>query len=542
MKDTYLLAIDQGTSATKAIIFDAEGRIAAKGSEPLASCYPRPGFVEQDPLEIYRNVLAAVKSCLARFQAGVSPDLSQIVTCGISNQRETFCLWDESGRPRCPAIVWQCKRSADICNRLRGSSLEQAINHRTGLIADPYFSGTKLIWLCEQSPEIRSAVESGQALFGTVDTWLLYRLTKGKSYYTDYTNASRTLLFNIDRLSWDPYLLQQFNLSGLRLPDVRPSSSNFGTTDFDGLLPSPIRIGALVGDSHAAAFGERCFSPGTAKATLGTGCSILLNTGAERVPSARGMVTTICWSAGDRVDYALEGIIVSCGATISWLKDSLGLLSESAESEAMAQSVPNSNGVCLIPAFSGLGAPHWNMNVKAVITGLTLGCNRNHLVRAALESIPYRIKDVIAAMEQCSRIPLRQLYVDGGISKNRFIMQYMADLLDREIINIGIQDVSAFGAACLAGLQKGIFQGLDRLPQTALHEIRYCASDRFSSGEVQKNYERWMTEVQRLSAFEDVDRPDAEEMKPSKRRRRIEETAEEKLPAFEKTIIQERIK
>lgn len=500
MKKTYLLAIDQGTSLTKAVIFDIQGRIMAKGSEPLTSYYPRPGFVEQNPLEIYQSVLGAVKSCLARFRAEVSPDLSQIKTCGISNQRETFCLWDTEGKPLYAALVWPCKRSAEICGRLRGSCLEQEIIRRTGLIADPYFSGTKLIWLCEHNSEIKCAIEDGRVLFGTVDTWLLYKLTGGRSYYTDYTNASRTLFFNIDDFFWDQYLLQQFKLSRLNLPDPRPSSFDYGVTDFDGLLPDGVSISALIGDSHAAAFGERCFSPGTAKATLGTGCSILLNTGSKRVPSANGMVTTICWSAGDRVDYALEGIIVSCGATINWLRDNLGLLKESADSEAMAQSVPNNNGVYFVPAFNGLGAPYWNMDVKAVIAGLTLGCDKNHIVRAALESIPYQIKDVIGAMEACSNIPLRQLRVDGGISRNRFIMQFMTDLLSKEIVNVGIQDVSAFGAACLAGLQTGIFEDLDHLPVNVLDEVRYYASVGKNVKEIQKNYEIWLKEIQRLNA------------------------------------------
>ncbi|MEJ5258661.1 MAG: glycerol kinase GlpK [Anaerohalosphaeraceae bacterium] len=530
MKKDYLLAIDQGTSATKAVVFDTDGRIAAKGSEPLGSSYPRPGFVEQDPLEIYRNVLAAVQSCLAQFRAEVCSDLSRIRTCGISNQRETFCLWDAQGRPLCPAVVWQCKRSAEICSRIRGSSLEQEIIRRTGLIADPYFSGTKLVWLMENRPDIRTAVQGGRAFFGTVDTWLLYKLTGGRSYCTDYTNASRTLFFDIDRLCWDPYLLGQFHLTGLKLPEVRPSSFAFGQTDFEGLLPAPIGIHAMVGDSHAAAFGERCFTAGTAKATLGTGCSILLNTGSRRVPSSDGMMSTICWSTGERVDYALEGIIVSCGATIQWLRDNLGLLRESEESEAMARSVPNSGGVYLIPAFSGLGAPYWNMDVRAAITGLTLGSTKNHLVRAALESIPYQIQDVIAAMEQCSGLSLAQLRVDGGISKNRFILQFLADLLGKDVINIGFQDVSAFGAACLAGLGAGIFEDLERLPQQTLGEVRYQA--RADTSEVQTSYQGWLLEVERLNRAAAVRKTDRESRQKKQPPLRIAEIAGKKDEAF----------
>ncbi|HOK67503.1 MAG TPA: FGGY-family carbohydrate kinase, partial [Anaerohalosphaeraceae bacterium] len=342
-------------------------------------------------------------------------------------------------------------------------------------------------------------------------------------------NASRTLSFDIDRLCWDPHLLGQFHLTGLKLPEVRPSSFAFGRTDFEGLLPSPIGIHALVGDSHAAAFGERCFAPGTAKATLGTGCSILLNTGSRRVASSAGMMSTICWSAGERVDYALEGIIVSCGATIQWLRDNLGLLRESEESEAMAQSVPNSGGVYLIPAFSGLGAPYWNMDAKAAVTGLTLGSTKNHLVRAALESIPYQIQDVLAAMEQCSGLSLSQLRVDGGISKNRFILQFLADLLGKDVINIGFQDVSAFGAACLAGLGAGVFEDLQRLPQQTLGEVRYQAGA--DTSEVQTSYQGWLLEVERLNRSA-LYKADTEGRRKKQTPLRITEVAGKKDEAF----------
>jgi glycerol kinase len=459
MSDQYILAIDQGTSGTKAVIFDQQGQLVAKATEPLTSYYPIPGFVEQNPHEIYQNVLAAVKACLAKFKE----DTNQIVTCGISNQRETLCLWDESGQPLCPAVVWQCKRSVEICNRLKGTPLEREIIQRTGLIADPYFSGTKLMWLYENDARIKKAIDQGQALFGNVDTWLLYKLTGGQHYTTDYTNASRTLFFNLDTLDWDRHLLRQFNLSGLKLPEPKPSSHAFGNTDFDGLLSASIPIGALIGDSHAAAFGEGCFTPGTAKATLGTGCSILLNTGNKRIASTQGMVTTICWSTTGRVDYALEGIIVTCGATINWLKNKLDLFAQSKDTETMALSVPDNNGVYLVPAFSGLGAPHWQMNLKAAIVGLTLGCDKSHIVRAALESIPYQIKDVISAMELDSGIALHELRVDGGISANTFVMQFLTDLLKTRVVTIGMQDVSALGAAYMAGLHQGIFEDIEHL-------------------------------------------------------------------------------
>ncbi len=499
MSNTYILAIDQGTSGTKAVVFDQASRIVAKATEPLASSFPRPGFVEQDPAEIYRNVLASVKTCLEQFRTNVSDDLTQIVTCGISNQRETLCLWDTSGKPLCNAIVWQCKRSVDICNRLKGSTVEQEVVKRTGLIIDPYFSGTKLIWLYENDPRIKKAIDAGRALFGTVDTWLLYKLTKGQRFLTDYTNASRTLFFNIDRLDWDQDLLGQFNLGNLKLPEARPSSFSFGVSDFEGLLPGEIPISAMIGDSHAAAFGEGCFSSGTAKATLGTGCSILLNTGSKRIASTTGMVTTICWSTADRVDYALEGIIVTCGATINWLRDSLGLFADSKETEAMARSVPNTNGAYLVPAFSGLGAPHWLMDLKAAIVGLTFGCDKNHIVRAALESIPYQIKDVIAAMEQDSGIALEALRVDGGITANRFVMQFLADLLGTDVVNIGIPDVSALGAAYMAGLQQGLFDGIDQLANLNITQKSFQPGSASDQEKTHTLHEGWNRAIRQLA-------------------------------------------
>ncbi|MBN1317957.1 MAG: glycerol kinase GlpK [Anaerolineales bacterium] len=497
MSSQYILAIDQGTSGTKAVIFDSNGQVTAKATEPLTSYFPRQGFVEQDPVEIYNNVLAAVASCLKEFRNITYADISSIVTCGISNQRETFVLWNESGEPLCNAVVWQCKRSVDICERLKGTELEGEIKQRTGLIVDPYFSGTKLLWLCENDPNLAEAIRAGRAFFGTVDTWLLYKLTSGSSYLTDHTNASRTLMFNIDRFEWDTCLLREYGLNGLRLPHARPSSFEYGHTDFGCLLPKAIAISAMIGDSHAAAFGERCFSPGSAKATMGTGCSILLNTGAKRVISEAGMVTTICWSIEDRVDYALEGIIVTCGGTINWLRDNMGLFADSRETENMALSVRDNAGVYLVPAFSGLGAPHWKMDCRAAIMGLTLGCNKNHVVRAALESIPYQIKDVIAAMQNESGVSLQQLKVDGGLTTNKFIMQFMTDLLDADVVNIGIADVSALGAACLAGLQAGIFEDINHLEQLGTNELIYSPGP--DAQATQTSYGGWQKAVRQLT-------------------------------------------
>ncbi len=496
MSDSYILAIDQGTSGTKTVIFNTRGEIIVKATEPLKSYFPQPGFVEQNPLEIYQNVLSSLQKCLNEFAERAHGNLKDIACCGISNQRETFVLWDTSGRPLYNAIVWQCKRSVEICNRLKGTKLENQVRDRTGLIIDPYFSGTKLLWLYENDARIKNAIDTGQAYFGTVDTWLLFKLTKGQCYFTDHTNASRTLLFNINDLQWDNNLPGNFNMDNLNLPQVQPSSHSYGQSDFEGLLPNKINISSMVGDSHAAAFGEGCFRPGMAKATVGTGSSILLNTGSKRIKSKQGMVATICWSMPERVDFALEGIIVTCGATINWLRDRMGLFAESKETEQMSISVGDNHGVYLVPAFSGLGAPHWKMDAKAAILGLTFGCDKNHIVRAALESIPYQIKDVIAAMEQDSKIKLKELRVDGGITSNQFVMQFLADLLKTNVVNIGMEEVSALGAAYLAGLQEGIFTDINQL--TSLNVNTKQFSPGTDAEKVFDFYQGWKKALQQV--------------------------------------------
>ena len=492
MKSAYILAIDQGTSSTKTLVFDQEGKVVARGSEPLKTYYTEGGHVEQQPDDIYRNVCLSVQQCLAAFRAA-GLELSAIQAIGISNQRETFVVWDQAGRPLYNAVVWQCKRSIDICAQLTRQGLTDTVRAKTGLLIDPYFSGSKLIWLYQQVPAVREAIDAGQAYFGTIDTWLLYKLTQGKSYYTDYTNASRTLFFNLHDLSWDAELLALFGLSRLNLPEARPSSAFFGHTDFQGLLPEPVPVCSMIGDSHAAAFGEGCFAPGTAKATMGTGSSIMMNIGGAPTTSGRGMVTTICWSTEARVDYALEGVIVTCGATIEWLKNELGLLTDSSQTEAMARAVPDNNGVYLVPAFSGLGAPHWDMSRKASITGLTFDSNKNHIVRAALEAIPYQIKEVIEAMELDARIELQQLMVDGGITANGFVVQFLADLLEKPVVKIGMPDVSALGAAYLAGLKAGIFTDIAHLKSLNATKTRINPGE--NSSQVKVYYEGWQKAV-----------------------------------------------
>jgi len=459
METSYILAIDQGTSSTKALIFDENGRQVNKATAPLRTQYLPNGFVEQDPQDILDSVLEACRDCLEDI------DKDKIKAIGISNQRETFVLWDQMGQPLYNAVVWQCKRSIAVCADMEKAGLEAEIALRTGLKIDPYFSGTKLIWLYKNNKTVQQAIDQGQCYFGTVDTWLLYHLTHGVTYATDLTNASRTLLFNISDLQWDNVLMKQFGLGQLNMPEVKHSSAHFGRTDLNGLLDGKIPITGVLGDSHAAAFGEGCHTSGTAKATMGTGSSILWNTGNQPVRSRKGMVTTICWSMEDRVDYALEGVIVSCGATIEWLKNQLRLFEDSAETEQMARSLASNEGVYLVPAFSGLGAPHWQMDRKASIHGITFKSDRAHLVRAGLESIPYQIKDVITVMEEESGIQLKELKIDGGITANSFVLQFLADLLGTSVVNIGLADVSALGAALMAGLGQGLWKDLDHLPK-----------------------------------------------------------------------------
>jgi glycerol kinase len=458
----FILAIDQGTSSTKSLIFDDKGEAIAKGTENLHTHYLDNGFVEQEPEVIYQNVLASVKKCLQEFtEKGFSAN--DIAGIGISNQRETFVVWDKTGNPLHNAVVWQCKRSVQICEDLKQRGLSETVNAKTGLVIDPYFSATKLIWLFQNNAVVKEAIQKRNAYFGTIDTWLLYKFTNGAVYATDYTNASRTLLFNLHTLQWDAELILEFGLTDINLPEIRSSSAVFGETDLAGLFEKTIPVTALIGDSHAAAFGEGCFEKGTAKATLGTGCSILMNIGDKPVQSKNGMVTTVCWSIGGRIDYAFEGVIVSCGATIEWLKNELQLFIDSKETEAMAIAVADNGGVYLIPAFSGLGSPHWQMERRASISGMSFGTTKNHVVRAALESIPYQIKDVIVAMEKDAGVPLKELNVDGGITSNTFVIGFLTDLLNKSVATIGMPDVSALGAAYLAGLQTGVYESIEAL-------------------------------------------------------------------------------
>lgn len=515
----YILAIDQGTSSTKTIIFDKNGDAVAKGHADLHTDYFDNGFVEQDPEGIYNNVLDSVALCIQEFEKK-GHNLEEIASCGISNQRETFILWDKSGKPLSPAVVWACKRSVDICQKLISEEHENThiggwgafIRQKTGLIIDPYFSATKLLWLLENDTNLKSKLENGEVYFGTVDCWLLWKMTGGKSYKTDYTNAHRTLLFNIHTLQWDKEILALWGLEMLNLPEVCPSSSDFGFTNLDLRLPAKqnsqsqivskrqtalkLPVTALIGDSHAATFGEGCFEKGTAKVTMGTGSSIMMNIGDKPILSNNGMLTTICWSTENRVDYALEGAIVACGSTMEWIKNELGFFKEVSETEAMALSVNDNAGVYLIPAFSGLGAPHWQMDRKASIEGMTFGTTKNHIVRAALESIPYQIKDVIVAMQNDMSGELKSISVNGGLTRNQFVIKFLVDLLDLPLKKQQNSDVSALGAAYLAGLKSGVYESIDQIQTLNQGKTEKILPDPQNT-EVIKAYKGWLSIIEK---------------------------------------------
>ncbi len=418
MEKTAILVIDQGTSGSKAVVFSREGELLASCTKDYKIDYPKPGYVEIDPNALLKSVYEAAKGALARLEeAGISRE--NIKTIGISNQRESFLLWDKQGNPVAPIVVWQCKRSAEYCKSLsKDASFSSLISERTGLIIDPYFSGTKIAVLADEE-NLRSAISKKDVYFGTVDTWLIRSLTNATVYATDRTNAGRTMLFDISRFEWDREIIDFLGLKGLNLPEVRASDAGFGTTTLNGLFKRPLPIGAAIGDSHAAAFGQGLFRKGDAKITLGTGSSILMNVGDKRITSSNGMVSTLCWSSGERTDYALEGIIVSCGSTLGWLKEKLGIVEDFREIDALAESLESAESVYLIPGFSGIGAPWWKLDAKASIVGLDFGHDKRHIARAALESIPFQVTDVLSAMTEDACGTLANISADGGITVSR---------------------------------------------------------------------------------------------------------------------------
>ena len=452
----HVLALDQGTTSSRAVLFDSAGRAIGLARHALTStAYPRPGWVEQDALDIWETQLASARQALADHN--IAP--ARIEAIGIANQRETTVVWDRhTGKPVCPAIVWQCRRTAPICDALKAAGWSDRIRHKTGLVLDAYFSGTKLKWILDHVAGARDRAANGDLLFGTVDTWLIWNLTGGKTHVTDVSNASRTLLYNIRDLKWDDEILSELGIPACMLPEVKPSSCLYGLTDpalFDG---AEIPVAGAAGDQQAALFGQACFEPGRAKNTYGTGCFLLMNTGEQPVESRNGLLTTLAWSLNGRIDYALEGSVFTAGAVVQWLRDELGLIRDAEQSEHEANRVADTQGVYMVPAFTGLGAPYWDMYARGAIVGLTRGARREHLIRAALESIAYRTRDVIEAMQDDAGMRLKSLKVDGGAAANNFLMQFQADILGISVLRAKEQETTALGAAYLAGLATGFWR------------------------------------------------------------------------------------
>lgn len=444
----YVMALDAGTTSSRCILFNKEGAMVSVAHKEFTQHFPKPGWVEHDANEIWSTQLGvAVEAVL---KAGASA--ADIAAIGITNQRETTIVWDKmTGEPVCNAIVWQCRRTSEYCDSLKEKGLVEMFRQKTGLVIDAYFSGTKLKWILDHVPGARERAEHGELLFGTVETWLIWKLTKGKVHVTDYSNASRTMLFNINTLEWDDEILAELNIPKCMLPEVKPSSCVYGETDSQ-FFGAPIAIGGAAGDQQAALFGQTCFEPGEAKNTYGTGCFMLMNTGEKPVFSKNGLVTTIAWGLDGKVEYALEGSIFVAGAAIQWLRDELQIIERAYETEELAQRVPDTNGCYVVPAFTGLGAPHWDQYARGAILGLTRGVNRYHIIRATLDSLCYQANDVLKAMEADSGIKLAALKVDGGACANNYLMQTQSDIIHAPVKRPCCVETTAMGAAYLAGL------------------------------------------------------------------------------------------
>lgn len=488
----YIMALDVGTTSNRCIIFDGAGNIRASVQREFRQYYPKPGWVEHNADEIWETQLAIMQQALSSARLNAS----QIAAIGITNQRESVIVWDKAtGKPVCPAIVWQCRRTAEYCDELRERGFAEIIRKKTGLVLDAYFSATKLKWILDNVPGARERAESGLLLFGTVDTWLIWKLTGGKVHATDYSNASRTMLYDIHRLCWDEELLNLMGIPAQMLPEVRPSSGIFGETD-PGLLGAPVLVAGAAGDQQAALFGQTCFEAGEAKNTYGTGCFLLLNTGAQPVDSSHGLVTTIAWGLGGKITYALEGSIFAAGAAVQWLRDELGLISSAGETEALARAVQDTNGCYLVPAFTGLGAPYWDPYARGIICGLTRGVNKNHIVRATLESIAYQVCDVVSAMSADANLPLSGLRVDGGASANDFLMQVQADVLGTPVVRPNNVESTALGAAYFAGLAVGFWESREKLRSSSAVVFR----PGIEYAERQQRLEGWRAAVRRARA------------------------------------------
>lgn len=452
--ETYIMSIDQGTTSSRAILFNKAGEIVHSAQKEFKQYFPNPGWVEHDANEIWASVL----SCVATVLSEVDIHANQIQAIGITNQRETAVIWDkETGRPIYHAVVWQSRQTADICADLKEKGHEQTFRDKTGLLIDPYFSGTKVKWLLDNVEGARERAERGELLFGTIDTWLIWKLTGGKAHVTDYSNAARTLMFNIHTLEWDKELLELLTVPEALLPAVRPSSEVYGTTATYHFFGQEVPVAGAAGDQQAALFGQACYEKGMAKNTYGTGCFMLMNTGETAVKSERGLLTTIAWGIDGKVEYALEGSIFVAGSAIQWLRDGMRMIKTAADSEQYAQRVKSTDGVYVVPAFVGLGTPYWESEVRGAVFGLTRGTDKEHFIRAVLESLAYQTKDVLEAMEADSGISLKTLRVDGGAVMNAFLMQFQSDILDVPVERTKINETTALGSAYLAGLAVGFW-------------------------------------------------------------------------------------
>lgn len=494
----YVIALDQGTTSSRAIVFDKEQNILGVSQKEFTQIYPKEGWVEHDPLEIWATQYGVLQEVIAK--TNINQD--EVAAIGITNQRETTIVWEkDTGNPIYNAIVWQCRRTADICDNLKAKGLEGYIKENTGLVVDAYFSGTKIKWILDNVEGAREKAERGELLFGTVDTWLVWKLTNGKVHVTDYTNASRTMLYNIKELRWDDKILEELDIPKSMLPEVKNSSEVYGYANLGGKGGVRVPIAGMAGDQQAALFGQACFEKGEAKNTYGTGCFLLMNTGEEMVESKNGLLTTIAIGLDGKVQYALEGSVFVGGAVVQWLRDELSLVNDSADTEYFANKVDDNGGVYIVPAFVGLGAPHWDMYARGAIFGLTRGANRNHIIRAALESIAYQTKDLIDAMTEDVGSELKGIKVDGGASRNKFLMQFQADILGTNVVRPIISETTALGAAYLAGIAVGFWK--DKEEVRRFWHMADEFEPKLDADKANKYYKGWQKAVKRTFNWEE---------------------------------------
>ena len=497
MEKKYILAFDQGTTSSRAILFDKNGNIVSVAQREFTQIFPQPGWVEHDPNEIWQSQIEVAREAVAKVN--IQP--REIAAIGITNQRETAIVWDrETGKPISNAIVWQDRRTAGFCDELKTRGLEAYVKENTGLVIDAYFSGTKINWILNNVEGARQKAHEGKLCFGTVDTWLIWNLTKGKVHATDFSNASRTLVYNIKELKWDEQLLHEFDIPASLLPEVLPSSGHFGATHPDVFFDLEIPIAGVAGDQQSALFGQTCFEPGMAKNTYGTGCFMLMNTGTERVVSQHGLLTTIAWSVDGKVEYALEGSVFIAGAAIQWLRDGLKLIDTAPDSEYYAMKVEDTGGVFVVPAFAGLGAPYWDMYARGGIFGLTRGTRKEHLIRATLESLAFQTYDILEVMEKDAGIQLKTLKVDGGACSNNLLMQFQADILEVKVERPKVIETTALGAAYLAGLAVGFYKK-DKLADN--EHISACFEPKMKQEKREKLLKGWKKAVERTKDWED---------------------------------------